>query len=406
MPLQIQPDESLVSYVKRNVYLNWPGEKGGIFERLATRQVLNLVDVKEIAEAMGWPGCYGFNRLVHGHTMMAAAHVFKGEWDHSYSGNQYVRVADRQRFSVWDASFCPECVREDLQAIGYSYWRRYGSPHVTVCYKHNAVLLDRCPFCYRPFTRLGHDLDVMWRKCRGRHLAEAHPVANNNHSALRRARIYHRLCTSKHYISDELAVLVARDKAASLIECLEGHARTRMKARLRELRWLAEGFEYARSKNCAPTIYGINLRLRYALVEIYEIRDDFEHDLNMIQGADRSVDSLWSTYHAGGHESPHFVEEDYALGVGYWTCPNPRPLSDTDFSYDSFIARRPKIYPCCNFPHPVDRRPKLKPFHVTALPGIPRVSMTETSSVRADSDGRRGQGKGNRLLLRHPIMHC
>lgn len=378
MPLQIQPDESLVSYVKRNVYLNWPSEKDGIFERLATRQVLKLIEVKEIAVAMGWPGCYGFNRLVHGHTMMAATHVFKSEWDHSYSGNQYIKGAGRERISVWEASFCPECVREDLQAIGYSYWRRYGAPHVTVCYKHNALLLDRCPFCYRPFSRLGHDLDVMWRKCRGQHLAEAHSVANKDHSALRRARIYRRLCTSKHHISDELAVRVARDKAVSLIERLEGDAHTKMKAQLKVLCWLADGFKSARSRNCFPTMEGINRRISHALVKIYEICDDFEHDLNLLQSAGRPTGSLWSTYWAGGEESPHFVEEDYALGVGYWACPNPRPFSSNEHTYDSFYARRPKIYPCCNFPHPVGKLSQLRPVQVRALPGIPRLTITET----------------------------
>ena len=62
----------------------------GIFEKLATRYVLKTIEVKGLAEAIGWPGCYGFNRLLQGHTMMAAIHVFKGHWDHSYSGKQYV----------------------------------------------------------------------------------------------------------------------------------------------------------------------------------------------------------------------------------------------------------------------------------------------------------------------------
>jgi len=137
MPLQIQTDASLASYVRRNLHLNWPASNMGIFERLATRHVLKTIELKGIAEALGWPGCYGFNRLLQGHTMMAATHVFKGSWDHSYSGRQY--VSERERFSEWEAAFCPECVREDLELLGFSYWRRYGAPYVTVCYKHNVV---------------------------------------------------------------------------------------------------------------------------------------------------------------------------------------------------------------------------------------------------------------------------
>lgn len=39
MPLQIQPDESLVSYVRRNLHLNWGARNMGIFDNLATRHV-------------------------------------------------------------------------------------------------------------------------------------------------------------------------------------------------------------------------------------------------------------------------------------------------------------------------------------------------------------------------------
>lgn len=82
--------------------------------------------------------------------MMASTHVFKGRWDHAYSGKQY--ISDGERFSVWDSSFCPECVREDLESRGFSYWRRYVAPYVTVCFKHNSVLHKLCPFCDRPFN--------------------------------------------------------------------------------------------------------------------------------------------------------------------------------------------------------------------------------------------------------------
>lgn len=90
MPLQIQPDESLASYVRRNLILSWHINIAPAFVQLATRHVLKSFDVKRLAEAMGWPGCYGFNRLVHSHTMMASAYVFKGYWDHSYSAKQYI----------------------------------------------------------------------------------------------------------------------------------------------------------------------------------------------------------------------------------------------------------------------------------------------------------------------------
>lgn len=101
MPLPIQPDESLASYVRRNLHLSWHIDVPLTFHQLGTRHVLKTIEVKRLAEAMGWPGCYGFNRLVHGHTMMASTHVFKARWDHAYSGKQY--ISEGERFSVFDS---------------------------------------------------------------------------------------------------------------------------------------------------------------------------------------------------------------------------------------------------------------------------------------------------------------
>ena len=47
MPLKIQPDESLASYVRRNLHLNWCARNMGIFDKLATRHVLVLKPVRE-----------------------------------------------------------------------------------------------------------------------------------------------------------------------------------------------------------------------------------------------------------------------------------------------------------------------------------------------------------------------
>lgn len=46
MPLQIQPDESLASYVRRNHFLRWHVDIAPIFEQLATRDVLKTIEVK------------------------------------------------------------------------------------------------------------------------------------------------------------------------------------------------------------------------------------------------------------------------------------------------------------------------------------------------------------------------
>lgn len=298
MPLQIQPDESLASYVRRNLHLNWRAGNMGIFDKLATRHVLKTIEVKGLAEALGWPGCYGFNRLLQGHTMMAATHVFKGHWDHSYSGQQY--VSEGERFSEWEAAFCPECVREDLESLGFSYWRRYGAPYVNVCHKHNVVLQSRCPYCTRPFTRMGHDLDVMWKKCGDRHLASAPSEVNEDPAALRRAVVYHHLCTSPQHIPDDGAVRIALRRAGALLEDLQGESAFQVQSAYEDLTALTRVLESARLKTSAPVVVGINARISAALVRVYERCDEFAHDMSSIIGTARPIESLWSSYRAGG----------------------------------------------------------------------------------------------------------
>lgn len=371
MPLQIQADESLASYVRRNLHLNWRASNMGIFDKLATRHVLKTIEVKGLAEALGWPGCYGFNRLLQGHTMMAATHVFKGHWDHSYSDQQY--VSEGERFSEWEAAFCPECVREDLESLGFSYWRRYGVPHVNVCHKHNVVLQSRCPYCTRPFTRMGHDLDVMWKKCGDRHLASALSEVNEDPAALRRAVVYHRLCTSPQHIPDDGAVRIALRRAGLLLEGLQGEPAVQVQSAYEDLTALTHALESARLKNSAPVVAGINARISAALVRVYERYDGFAHDISSIIGSARPIESLWSSYRAGGVESANFVEERYEHGVGIWSCPQSSPLSAEDQSHDGFYRRRQKIYPCCNLEHPKSKGYKLNPVTVMALPGVPLV---------------------------------
>ena len=303
--------------------------------------------------------------------MKASIHIFKAYWDHSYSGNQY--ISEGERFSVCDASFCPECVREDLTTRGFSYWRRYAAPHVTVCFKHNAVLQNQCPYCDRTFNRVGHDLDIMWRTCRGRHLGDAPAVPNEDATAFRRAKIYHHLCNSTLHISDELAAGVAREKAASLIPRLYGDAATKMQSFFDELGLVHSVLVSARISRKAPLMASVNARISDALVGVYESCHDYEKELNSLADGGRPVHSLTSTYRSGGTESAHFVEENYEHGVGHWSCPHPSWHSNEHHSADGFYRRQPKIYQCCNFLQRKGRLYQLKPVTVIALPKIPTM---------------------------------
>lgn len=373
MLLQIQPDESLPSYVSRNLLLNRYASGAGVFKDLVQRYSFRNAQVRKISSAMGLPGCYGFNSLIHNHTLMAVNFVIKNPQDVSYSDVQYT-TRWSARFSDWNASFCPDCVKEDLENLGFSYWRRFCVPDVKVCYKHNTVLLNRCPYCNKLFSRPGHTLDVLWRKCDGRHLVDAPSIPNDDPFALKRAIAFHGICSSLHHIPDEVVLRTLRDKAASLIPILSGDFAAKMES---EFHWLDVQLEIVDMRRLNKIVIpnpSYHLRIIDAIATVYERFGDFLMDLRSQEFDVRPIDSLWATYQMGGLESPHFVEEDYIGGTGRWFCPYPRPLSETERSYD-VLAKPPRQYPCCNLSHP-----KVKGVHATIVhasevaPRVPRIS--------------------------------
>jgi hypothetical protein len=342
-----------------------------VFKELEKRASFSRTEVKKLASAIGWQGCYGFNRLIHHHTDVAELFVLKNSQDVSYSGKHY--ATEEARYSDWNASYCPDCVREDLENFGFSYWKRFCTLDVKVCYKHNVVLLNHCPFCGKPFSRKGHTLDVMWQKCDGRHLAEAPSLRNENLPELKRAITLHGLCSSSHHICDEVALRVLQEKAASLILSVSIVRAVEMESELQRIDGYLKMLTKSRLNNNANRVSYLNLWIIDAITTVYERFDDFLIDLRSRQADARPIDSLWATYQAGGIESAHYVNEDYASGVGRWFCPYPSSQSENDRSYDGYDRRRPKQYPCCNFPDPKGKWRRLKLEKVRTLPGIPQI---------------------------------
>ena len=79
--MQIQPDESLISFVIRAIHINQYSPKRSLLDDLTPRSSFDTKQLRKIAGLIGWPGCYGFNRLVHNHTMLPAKHVIKSYQD-------------------------------------------------------------------------------------------------------------------------------------------------------------------------------------------------------------------------------------------------------------------------------------------------------------------------------------
>jgi hypothetical protein len=223
---QIQTDESLTSYVRRSLFLNQHGAGIEAFEQLTKCLEFRNTELKMITYAIGWPSCYGFNRLIHNHTLNAVDFIFKSNHDFSFSQKQYIR--DDVIFGDWKASFCPDFVRDDLKTLVYSYWRRFSTPFINVCYKHNAVLIDRCPFCSKVFSQTVHPLDVMWQVRRGNYLHEAISLANDDPFSLRHAVMVHEICSLPYYLSYVGLIRFLRNKAASVIQYLSSESAQEM----------------------------------------------------------------------------------------------------------------------------------------------------------------------------------
>ncbi len=371
MLLRIQPDESLRSYVERNLYLQFRNSDLDILKSAELRYFSwSNRQVKLVGSIMGWHGCYGFNKLVHLHSDYPFRSVFKPAKFLAYSGAEYVygqycfdSLADTR-------TYCPLCVNEDIQSLGYSYWRRL-HPHVTVCAKHNVDLLSYCQFCEQPFSRDGHSVQVMWSGCCGRSLGSARPAANRDPLALRLAQFYERICLLEHHLALETVLRVLESKLKNI-----------------DNRIVDQSFREAIDEFIADTElrkergYGFILHedRQYGLLDlialIYEGFDDFLGHYLSLESGSALIDSCWSTYQIRSDYFDHYIEEDYRHGVALWS------LRDFDhYKAHSLRDRRPRLYRCCNV---ADSRRDLRfsPRLVKAsLPAVPRLGATGWAPV-------------------------
>lgn len=364
MLLRIQPDESLRSYLERHFFLQVQNLGLNNLKKLRLRSSnWYSWEVKQIADFMGWRGCYGFNKLVHMHTSYPFRSVLTK--DFSYSGSEFLFSSHCFDSFENTLSYCPLCVNEDIQLLGYSYWRRLHH-HVTVCAKHNVHLISRCQFCGQPFCRDGHPPHVMWSGCAGRSLGDAKPTENKDPLALRLAQFFERICALGHHLSAETALHLLHEKLKKNIdfEVICPRLRDDTKELIQEIR---SGWRLSYE---VILVNGRAYELLDALAVVYESFDKFLDDCLFLEPIPVSIDSYWSTYRVRSHDFDHYVEEDYRLGVNSWTCIDIKELLRYPFQ-DYY---RPVIYPGCNPPLPRGKGRQLKPEKAReSLPAAPRL---------------------------------
>lgn len=374
MLLKIQKDESLRSYVERNKYVD---SDSPFAELLKGRYCYwDSNEVKLIAKFLGLDGCYGFNKLLHNHTHAPWFRVFKPSSRLTYSESHYVMNSGKFDDLTIGRSYCPLCVREDIEELGYSYWRRLHHK-VTVCAKHNVTLLSKCQFCGKPFARGGHAVHVMWSGCLGRHLGDAEPEVNADPAALRLAQFYRELCALPHHVSTEVALLVTKERLTKLIEAAGPDILV-----FEEMG--GDGYYIATESAVRETHSGYeDIMVWIEVVALtFESFDEFLKDCALHEPNPEPIDSCWNAYNVPSTGSRVYVQEDYSFGVAIWSDTDPSKDFNNPLNMELRLYHRPVTYPCCNLPIP--RRPKghqLQPTRVgEALPQVPRLGGASCAS--------------------------
>lgn len=307
MLLRIQSDESLRSYVEQNLFLQLHYPALDIFRtpefrycRWRSKQVI------AIANILGWYGCYGFNRLVHSHTDYPIYGVLKSKGSFSYSASEFVSKSYCFDNFSETRSYCPLCATEDSHVRGYSYWKRINS-RITVCAKHNVNLLSHCQFCEKPFSRLGHALEVMWSGCAGRSLGDAEPTVNMDPKALRLAQFFENLTSLEHHLSAETALHALEDKLTEVIDN-EYYDRSFREKRAKIILYGNELGDHR-----TPKLLVQRERLHELLEWIASVYESFETFLSDYFRRDPDpvpIDSYWNSYRTDGHASEYYIDDE------------------------------------------------------------------------------------------------
>ncbi len=361
MLLRIQREESLRSFLARSFYVNRYSPAIAELKKNANFGILSE-RIEEIGKAMGWLGCYGFNRLLHNHTFYPRTAFLHEEEDISYSGREYHSSVCNFELATTPSLFCPECVRDDIAYLGFSYWRREHHPQITVCAKHNVCLESKCPFCLKPFSHKNHELDVMWKGCKGFYLSETPSRKNHKASELKKAKFFRDVFSFDSVISIE-AVRSALTQRA-------GDRRPHVREKLVAAKYLHEFIkilcdEFGDYWNFEDIYVGDNCRVWGFVLTFYGGFEDFLSHLKCNDYRPRKVESLWSTYESGTYQFVQYTREDYVYGVGHWSS----TLSSKQLSeYRGDYSGRPVDYRCCNEVSPFYKTRSLQPRPVSSPP--------------------------------------
>lgn len=160
--IRILEDEAIDCFVSRLRLVSPELFRTGPWSGLNERHSDGL---KLISAGLGWRGCYGFNKLLHMHTNHSVGWLLHQPTDFSFSGDLYHRSSVMIKHAeFWSIALCYGCILEDINMLGFIYWRRSHQWGGTVCARHEMKLVKHCFTCGQNFylesLKLGR-----WQPC-------------------------------------------------------------------------------------------------------------------------------------------------------------------------------------------------------------------------------------------------
>ena len=169
--LGLQPDEALNSFYSRSIFFFQnpiADYQNSLFGFSNQNTPWTPSKAAAFTNKIGWTGRKGFSLFLHRHTTHHR-YVFAVDKFGWYDQDIYRKKSHprfREYVGLEAVRFCPLCIREDYESLGFAYWRRsHQDRDVAVCAKHNVILVSSCEKCSRPYNKNSNYLDVLWAGC-------------------------------------------------------------------------------------------------------------------------------------------------------------------------------------------------------------------------------------------------
>lgn len=284
--LRLQPYEALNSFYSRNIFfLQQPtAKKVRDLFGVCTTGHWQRTDFLRFINKAGWSGKEGLKLFLYRHTTYHRMNfsVFEfGPYDRDIYrkyGTQITASYIRSDF----VKFCPLCIREDFDELGFIYWRRNHQSHdVAVCAMHNVVLVDYCEACLKPYEEKSKYLEIPWSGCEcGFCILDTKVELNSDFGSLMFSRFLDGVYSSEYQINtrDHYKVVEARLESLSLSSAADYYdyfVGVLNKELLKRLLSSAEGRDWCKPLQLFQSVY------EYTAV-LFSSFDDFSLSLDEI----------------------------------------------------------------------------------------------------------------------------